>query len=160
MSKTRLVVSTYQSPPTHHHTTNTLPGYQGIAHLTSSPEEAASITVSPNTTAVLSWRNEPGCYFRGLNMRSYDLSHKIGGIRDHYNVERYGDAVFSPDTASAGMRIVDDYLLWSGHLWQYWLACPADGGAPELKYWGTAFKPGKGHVQGKTCATVRLRVVE
>jgi hypothetical protein len=92
-------------------------------------------------------------------MRSYEIHHKIGGIRDHFNLERYGDAVFSPDTASGGMRIVSDYLLWSGQLWTYWLACEADGGEPELKYWGVGFMPMAGWVQGKTCATVRLRVV-
>jgi hypothetical protein len=92
-------------------------------------------------------------------MRSYELHHKIGGIRDHFNLERYGDAVFSPDTASGGMRIVSDYLLWSGQLWQYWLACEAEGGEPELKYWSVAYKLGTQGVQGRQCATVRLRVV-
>jgi hypothetical protein len=93
-------------------------------------------------------------------MRSHPIHHRIGGIRDHFNKERWGDATFTADTASGGMLIASEYLIWKDKLWNYWMACAVEGGEPELKYWGVASKWNSRSVEGKKCNVVKLRVVE
>jgi hypothetical protein len=141
------------------HTANVHPAHDSsIVHLTNSSQEAASIDLNPLTGAVVSWHDEDGCDFRGLNMMPPDSKQPHGG---HGRTEKHGDCVFSPRHGTGGMFLEHGVSLSWDHLnFANFLACDSDDGQEvELKFWETKVH-GSWREEPRRCAAVKLTFVE